>query len=122
MKHLTAVFAMAVLGACVLAAPARAQAPDTLLVNGKILTLDPQSSVREALAIRDGRILAAGTSAELTRLAGPATRVVDLAGRTVVPGLIDSHMHAIRAALSFTTEVNWIGARSMSDALARISA
>jgi hypothetical protein len=122
MNHLPAALVMALLGACVLAAPARAQAPDTLLVNGKVLTLDPQSSVREAIAIRDGRILATGTSAEMTRLAGPATRVVDLAGRTVVPGLIDSHMHAIRAALSFTTEVNWIGARSMSEALARVSA
>ena len=53
-------------------------------------------------------------------LAGPATRVIDLRGRTVIPGLIDSHLHAIRAALSFSTEVNWIGARSLEEALGRI--
>ncbi|HTR34959.1 MAG TPA: amidohydrolase [Bryobacteraceae bacterium] len=97
-----------------------AQSPDAILLNGKILTVDSQFSTREALAIRDGRIVAAGSSADVRRLAGPQTRVIDLGGRTVIPGLIDSHMHAIRAALSFSTEVNWIGARSLADALGRI--
>ena len=50
-------------------------------------------------------------SDEIVRLAGPATRRIDLGGRTVIPGLIDSHMHAIRAALFYATEVNWIGAQ-----------
>ena len=59
--------------------------------------------------------------AEIRRLAGPASRVIDLQGRTVIPGLIDSHLHAIRAALSFATEVNWIGAPSLTEALRRIS-
>ena len=62
-----------------------------------------------ALAVRDGKIAAVGTSAEIRALAGPATRVIALGGRTVIPGLIDSHMHAIRAALFYATEVNWIG-------------
>ena len=97
-----------------------AQSPDAILLNGKILTVDSQFSTREALAIRDSRIVAAGTSADVRRLAGPQTRVIDLGGRTVIPGLIDSHMHAIRAALSFSTEVNWIGARSLAEALGRI--
>jgi predicted amidohydrolase YtcJ len=101
---------------------AAAQPPDTVLVNGKIVTLDARSSVREALAIRDGKVAALGGSAEIRKLAGPSTRVVDLGGRTVIPGLIDSHLHAIRAALSFTSEVNWIGARSLPEALARIGA
>src|SRR5260221_2748875 len=74
----------------------------------------------EALAIRQDRILAAGTNSEIRRLAGKSTRFVDLQGRTVVPGLIDSHMHAIRAALSFSTEVNWIGTKSVAEALARL--
>ena len=103
------------------AAPAWAQAPDIVLVNGKILTVDPQSSIREAIAVRDGRIVAIGATAEVRRLAGAASRVIDLQGRTVIPGLIDSHLHAIRAALSFATEVNWIGARSLEEALGRIS-
>jgi predicted amidohydrolase YtcJ len=55
-------------------------------------------------------------------LAGRSTRVVDLGGRTVIPGLVDSHLHAIRAALSFSTEVNWIGARSLEEGLGRIRA
>ena len=109
------------LGAC-LATGAAAQAPDTVLLNGKIVTLDARSSVQQALAIHDGKIAALGRNADIRELAGPKTRVLDLGGRTVIPGLIDSHLHAIRAALSFTSEVNWIGARSLTEALARISA
>jgi predicted amidohydrolase YtcJ len=100
---------------------ASAQPPDLVLVGGKVVTVDSQQSVREALAIRDGKILAVGTTAEIRRLAAPTTRVVELGGRTVIPGLIDSHLHAVRAALSFSTEVNWIGARSLREALARIA-
>jgi predicted amidohydrolase YtcJ len=112
-----------VLGALLAAAaPSGAQPPDLVLLDGKIVTVDAQDSLHEALAVRDGEILALGRSAEMRRLAGPATRVVELGGRTVIPGLIDSHMHAIRAALSFSTEVNWIGARSLDEALARLRA
>ncbi len=107
----------------VMGAPARAQrtdAPDLVLLNGKIVTLDASGSVREALAVRDGRILAVGRSAEIRKLAGPQTRRVDLKGRAVIPGLIDSHMHAIRAALFFANEVNWIGTHSIDEAMQRI--
>ncbi|MBI4886848.1 MAG: amidohydrolase [Acidobacteria bacterium] len=97
-----------------------AQQADTILVNGKILAVDAAFSTHEALAIRDGRVVAAGRAADVRKLAGPATRTVDLGGRTVIPGLIDSHMHATRAALSFTTEVNWIGAGSLAAALERL--
>ena len=99
---------------------ASAQAADTILVNGKIVTVDAQASVRSAMAIRGGRIAALGGDADIRRLAGAATRVVDLQGRTVIPGLIDSHIHATRAALSFSTEVNWIGAASLAEGLARL--
>ena len=99
-----------------------AQPPDLVLLDGKVVTVDADASLREALAIRDGKIMALGSTAEMRRLAGPETRVVELGGRTVIPGLIDSHLHAVRAALSFSTEVNWIGARSLKEALARISA
>ena len=102
------------------AVAASAQPADTLLVNGKILTVDRAFSTREALAIRDGRIVALGGNPEIRRLAGPQTRVIDLEGRTAIPGLIDSHLHAIRAALSFSTEVNWIGATTLTEAVARI--
>jgi predicted amidohydrolase YtcJ len=98
----------------------RAQNATTVLLNGKILTVDPKSSTVQAVAIRDGRVVSAGTSADLRKMAGAQARLIDLQGRTVIPGLIDSHMHAIRAALSFSTEVNWIGARSLAEALDRI--
>jgi predicted amidohydrolase YtcJ len=101
---------------------AKAQTPDTILVDGKIATLDARGSVQQALAVRDGKIAALGASADVRKLAGPATRVIDLDGRTVIPGLIDSHLHAVRAALTFTTEVNWIGARSLAEATGRLSA
>src|SRR5687767_9794837 len=103
-----------------LAAPARAQQPDTILVNGKVVTVDAAFSIQEALAVRDGRIIAVGRSADIRKLAGQGTRTIDLRGRTVIPGLIDSHMHATRAALSFSTEVNWIGATSLVEALNRL--
>jgi predicted amidohydrolase YtcJ len=112
----------ALVAAAFVSGAALAQPPDLVLVNGKIVTVDARSPVVEALAIRDGKILAAGRSDAIRRFAAPDTRIVDLGGRTVIPGLIDSHMHAIRAALSFSTEVNWIGARSLPEALGRIKA
>jgi predicted amidohydrolase YtcJ len=115
------VLIVALASTLVAAAPARAQAPDTILVNGKVITVDARSSVREALAIRDGHIVGLGTSAEMRKLVGPRSRLIDLQGRTVIPGLIDSHLHAIRAALSFSTEVNWIGVRTLKAALGRIN-
>ncbi len=102
------------------ACTASAQPADSVLVNGKILTADRTASTGEALAIRGGRIVAVGTSADIRRLAASTTHVIDLQGRTVIPGLIDSHMHAIRAAQFFATEVNWIGAATLADALARM--
>ena len=105
-----------------IAVPASAQAPDTILINGKIITLDSRSTVAMGLAVTAGRITATGSTDDVRELAGPSTRVIDLRGRTVIPGLIDSHLHAIRAALSFSTEVNWIGARSIEEGLGRIRA
>jgi predicted amidohydrolase YtcJ len=102
------------------ASAASAQVADTVLFNGKVLTVDQQFSTRSAVAVREGRIMAVGSDADVRRLAGPSTRTIDLQGRTVIPGLIDSHLHATRAALSFSTEVNWIGARSLADALGRL--
>ncbi len=88
------------LALAVLAAPtvARAQAPDIVLVNGKIVTVDDRFTIAQALAIRGQRIVKVGSTAEIERLKGPPTRVIDLAGRTVIPGLIDNHAHWVRAA------------------------
>jgi len=120
MKQVYTVLAFVVSALLSAPAAARAQTADTILINGKVLTVDGQFSTREAIAVRDGKIAAVGTTAEVRKLAGAETRIIDLQGRTVIPGLIDSHLHAIRAALSFSTEVNWIGARSLADAVGRI--
>jgi predicted amidohydrolase YtcJ len=118
-RALAAVFAIAAIS-CAGALPAAAQPADTVLLNGKVVTLDAQSSLAQALAIRDDKIIATGASAEIVKLANAKTRVIDLDGRTVIPGLIDSHIHAIRAGLKFSTEVSWIGATSIAEAMERI--
>jgi len=92
---------------------ARAQPADLIVVNARIATLDAASRVAEALAVRDGRLIAVGNRAAVQALAGPDTRRVDAGGRTIVPGLVDSHIHAIRAALSYATEVGSARRRSM---------
>ncbi|MEA2907634.1 MAG: hypothetical protein QOI12_5021 [Alphaproteobacteria bacterium] len=81
-----------------LSVAAQAQAPDTILTNGKIVTVDDRFSIAEALAIRGGRIVAVGPTAEIEKLKGPQTRTIDLNRRTVIPGLIDNHAHWVRAA------------------------
>ena len=73
-------------------------APDTVLVNGKIVTVDDRFGIAQALAIKDGRVVAVGKSAEIARLADNRTQRIDLRGRTVIPGLIDNHAHWVRAA------------------------
>ena len=73
--------------------------PSHIFHHGKILTVDPQFHIVEAMAIRDGRILATGTNADIVKLAAAQTQQVDLGGKTVVPGLIDSHVHAPAASM-----------------------
>jgi predicted amidohydrolase YtcJ len=73
---------------------------DVILHNGKIVTVDSSFSIRQAVAIKDGRITAIGADAAVLREKGPRTRVVDLAGKTVLPGLIDAHVHIEGSALS----------------------
>lgn len=109
--------------ACLCLAPMRAsaQAPDRILYNGKILTVDQAFSIVSAIAIRGERILAVGETAAIRKLAGPATVQTDLQGRTVVPGLIDSHFHYLRGSDFGADEVRWHGITSRKDALAAIS-
>ena len=91
------VTAIGILAALTSAAALAQQNVDTVVTNGKILTVDADFRVVEALAIDDGRIVARGTSEEVARYAGPDTKVIDVAGATVIPGLIDNHFHLTRA-------------------------
>jgi predicted amidohydrolase YtcJ len=107
---------------CSLADAQQRQSPDApalVLLNGKILTMDDQSRVVEALAIRDGRILAVGDSAAIRSMAGSQTRAIDLGGKTVVPGIIDTHAHFKAAGLSDYV-VNMSRAKSVAEALEAI--
>src|SRR5262249_31798521 len=71
---------------------------DLVVLNAKIVTVDPRSSIVEAAAVRDGRFVAVGANAEVKKLVGDQTRVIDARGKTVVPGLIETHVHAIGVA------------------------
>jgi len=73
--------------------------PELVLHSGKIVTVDAQFSIAQALAVREGKLVAVGSDEVVRRLAGPQTRQIDLAGATVLPGLIDSHVHPVAAAL-----------------------
>src|ERR1043166_1248305 len=76
---------------------AQASAPDLILTNGKIITVDDRFTIAQAVAVKGDRIVAVGSSQQITQMATPATRRIDLHGRSVVPGLIDNHMHLLRA-------------------------
>ncbi len=90
---------------------------DTILVNGRFTTMDSTAPAPEAVAISDGKFHSVGPERELRALAGPKTKIIDLKGRRVVPGLIDSHLHVIRGGLNFNMELRWDGVRSLADAM-----
>ncbi|WP_244831208.1 amidohydrolase [Caballeronia sp. TF1N1] len=94
--------------------PARA---DTVFFNGKIATQDDKRSFADALAVADGKVIEAGSREVVMRHANDATRLIDLNGRTVIPGLNDSHLHVIRGGLNFNMELRWDGVPSLADAL-----
>src|SRR5262245_3260049 len=89
---------------------------DLILHNARIATNRAPSFV-EAVAIEAGKFGAAGTSGEVLRQRGPATRVIDAGGRTVIPGLNDSHLHLIRGGLNYNMELRWDGVPSLADGL-----
>lgn len=99
-----------------------AEAPDLILRNGRVTTLDPTRPEAQALSIRDGLIVSAGTDESEMRAAGPATQVIDLGGRRVIPGLNDSHTHLIRGGLNFNMELRWENVPSLADALRMLKA
>jgi hypothetical protein len=119
-NSIRSICALAVVALALSSRTAAAQSVDSVLFNGKVLTVDADFSMREALAIADGKVFATGTSADMKKLADGRTRLIDLGGRTVIPGLTDGHIHGVRAALTFGTEVNWIGVPSLKDALDKI--
>ena len=84
-------------------------AADLIIVNGRVVTVDLAGTVAEAVAVRDGRIVKVGSSAEVKRLAGNKTRAIDLGGKPLYPGFIDTHEHCIRRGL----QLDWVDCKRM---------
>ncbi|MCB4809967.1 amidohydrolase [Methylovorus menthalis] len=93
---------------------------ETILYNGRITTLDTDHSETSAIALAAGKVVATGTDQEIHALAGPDTQKIDLAGKRVLPGLNDSHLHLIRGGLNYNMELRWEGVGSVQDALAML--
>jgi len=109
-----ALFVLATATASVHAQPAPA---DIILTNGKIITVDNRFSIAQAVAVRGDRIVAVGTTADINRLAGPNTRRIDLAGKAVVPGLIDNHAHLMEEGKIWLQELRLDGVTTRRQAL-----
>lgn len=112
-------------------ATAQGQTADLILQNGKVLTVDNNFSITEAVAVTGDKIAAVGSNDEVLKLKGPNTQVIDLKGRMVIPGLVDTHRHSYNYAESaygglFTTRdlhrynIDWRGVTTKEDVLNQI--
>ena len=99
-----------------------ARIADLVIYNGKIATQDDKRSFVTALAVAKGEIVASGNDHDMMQWANDSTRRIDLKGRTVIPGLNDSHLHVIRGGLNFNLELRWDGVPSLRDALEMLRA
>jgi predicted amidohydrolase YtcJ len=91
-----------------------------VIKNGRFATGDTRVPAAEAVAIRDGRFSAVGSERDVMAASAPGAKVIDLGGRTAIPGLIDSHIHTIRGGLNYNLELRWEGVPSLTEALARL--
>ncbi len=96
------------------------QVPDLVIHNARIHTMTLAGEGTSAIAIAGGRVLSVGSEGEVLQQCGPATQVVNANGRTVIPGIIDSHLHVIRGGLNYNMELRWDGLPSLADALRRL--
>ena len=117
-----AVLVAGITGASVLLNGQQAAAPDIILTNGKIITVDDRFSIAQAVAVRGDRIVAVGTTQDITRLAGPGTRRIDLRGRAVVPGMIDNHAHFQEEGAYWALELRFDGVDTRKQALELVRA
>jgi predicted amidohydrolase YtcJ len=99
---------------------ARLLNPDTVLINGNVITVDQDDRIVEAVAIKDGKILAVGKSTDIRQLAGNTARIIDLAGATVTPGLMDSHCHFSGTHMLYALDLAYPAVESIEDILQKI--
>ena len=95
--------------------------PDLIVTNGNLITLDAKQPRASAMAVRDGRLVAVGDDIESILLAGPQTRLIDLGGKTVTPGFIDSHLHLFWYGRQLLREADLVGSASIDDILGRLA-
>jgi predicted amidohydrolase YtcJ len=103
--------------AATLVAATSAHATDLIITNGKVATMTKEGAFAQAVAIKDGKIAAVGSNASVLKLKTANTQVIDAAGKTVIPGLNDSHLHIIREGLNYNAELRWDGVTSLKKAL-----
>ena len=96
------------------------QPAELIVVNAKVHTMNDQQPTASAFAVKDGKFVAVGSDAEMTALRGDSSRVIDAGGRTVIPGLNDSHLHAVRAGRFYNLELRWDGVDSLERGLEMI--
>lgn len=90
---------------------------DLIVTNAKVAVMDANRTITEAIAVKDGKVLATGTTAEVLKLANTQTKTLDAKGRTIIPGLNDSHLHLTRGGRFFNAELRWDGVKTLKRAL-----
>ena len=116
-----AVLALVAAGSVLAAASAQQPQPaDIIVTNAKVHTMDEKRPQATAFAVEDGKFVAVGGDAEMKGLSGPNTRIIDAKGRTVIPGLNDSHSHVVREGRLYNQELRWDGVDSLERGLAMI--
>lgn len=93
---------------------------DLIINNARITTMNRAQPEADAVAVKDGKIVAVGRAEEVMTACGASTRVIDAKGKRMIPGLIDSHIHLIRGGLNFNLELRWEGVHSLADAMAML--
>ncbi|MBC7889082.1 MAG: amidohydrolase family protein, partial [Ferruginibacter sp.] len=93
------------------------QSPDIIITNGKVITLNPENKMAEAIAISGNKIIAVGNTTDLLPLKTVTTKVIDARGKTIIPGLSDNHLHIIRGGRFFNLELRWDGVKTLKRAL-----
>lgn len=121
MKSFIALRRLALALSCAFAAPLAAQAPDLIVTNARIYTVDQNRPVVDAMAIKDGRIVATGPARLITAMKGASTQLVDLGGKTVIPGMIDAHVHLLGLGQGLRT-VDLRGTTSYDEVVAKVAA
>jgi hypothetical protein len=114
--------ALSILSISAITLTAQAPTPDLILIHGHILTVDAKDSVAQAIAIRHGVIVKAGTDAEIQALATSATKIIDLHGHTATPGLIDTHAHIADGGVDELYGVSLSDATSVAEIVTRVKA